>query len=357
MRHPYTFLSSMLLTAGLVSCGGDLQRESTPGLVLLGTGTGDSLGVSYPFLIRSAPSGKLYVSSQGSTGLIEISDSTGRFDRTLGRLGDGPGEFRHPGTVLFKGDTVFAEDYERGDLEVFSPDGRSIRRIPTRVLGNFDGVLLRGDTLLLSATLSGDSTFGLPLHIFSPDGRRLNSFGASDRSFDPQFPYSMYRLVERESDSSFWAAMTTEYSLELWDTRGVRQRQLKMNRGWFPPVHKTPESADVARPGGSVFTVHRSKEGRLWIVLSRASAHWRATAGKDTKERPMLSIADYMKYFEIVIEEIDPKSGALLGQAISTDHLIVGFLANDVAYGFDEDSAGRQVPTFWRIHFSPHPPE
>ena len=71
----------------------------------------------------------------------------------------------------------------------------------------------------------------------------------------------------------------------------------------------------------------------------------------------MPAISEYMNYFEIVIEEIDPQSGALLGQVVSTDHLIVGFLSNDVAYGFDEDSAGRQIPTFWRIHFSPYHPE
>jgi hypothetical protein len=66
--------------------------------------------------------GNIYVADGGNT-RIQVFDRQGKFLRTIGRKGEGPGEFNHP-------NTVFVSDLKK---EVYVPDFRSI------VVFNFDG--------------------------------------------------------------------------------------------------------------------------------------------------------------------------------------------------------------------------
>jgi hypothetical protein len=69
--------------------------------------------------------GQLYVTDRGIAGIRVFSD-TGALVRTIGRAGDGPGEFqRTPLVYVGSQDTVYALDKEAMRLTVFAPDNFS----------------------------------------------------------------------------------------------------------------------------------------------------------------------------------------------------------------------------------------
>lgn len=81
---------------------------------------------------------------------VKLYDDVGRWLRTLGRPGDGPGELRQPTALALKHDSVFVLDTHHARLSVFSIDGPFLKSVPIRVNGP-TGLGLSGDSLLLIA--------------------------------------------------------------------------------------------------------------------------------------------------------------------------------------------------------------
>ena len=84
-----------------------------------------------------------------SSGEIRLFDSAGVHRRTMGGLGEGPGEFESPWLIwALPGDTLWVGDYRPWRFNVFGPDGRWARAVqPDPVFVNFPrggGVLSGG---------------------------------------------------------------------------------------------------------------------------------------------------------------------------------------------------------------------
>lgn len=75
------------------------------------------------------PGGEIVVLN-GGTGELRIFDRTGRYLRTLGRAGTGPGEFRTPRLVGHAGDTLFIADRGNARITELLTDGTLARIIP-----------------------------------------------------------------------------------------------------------------------------------------------------------------------------------------------------------------------------------
>jgi hypothetical protein len=89
----------------------------------LGVAEGDTIlefhDVVDPFLL---PDGRVVVPVSGS-GTIRVFSPEGRLLESLGRPGDGPGEFRLLGSAWPRGDTIEAFDVVLGRITRFPPDG------------------------------------------------------------------------------------------------------------------------------------------------------------------------------------------------------------------------------------------
>jgi hypothetical protein len=68
-----------------------------------------------------------YVSSRVVAPVIRVVDSTGRMIEAIGRLGDGPGEFRTPVHLWVRGDTLIATSRPAGIFAAYLMSGRFLR--------------------------------------------------------------------------------------------------------------------------------------------------------------------------------------------------------------------------------------
>ncbi|MEP6763165.1 MAG: 6-bladed beta-propeller [Gemmatimonadaceae bacterium] len=92
--------------------------------------------------ITQARNGDIFV-AQPQDRQIKVFNSTGKFLRTIGHQGQGPGEFEGISNIGFVGDTLYAVDDRLPRITLFRNDGRLIRTIPTQPIG---AAALREDT-------------------------------------------------------------------------------------------------------------------------------------------------------------------------------------------------------------------
>ncbi|HSA56929.1 MAG TPA: 6-bladed beta-propeller [Gemmatimonadaceae bacterium] len=94
---------------------------------------GDAVsGPEYEFTtireIAVAPNGAMYV-IQAQEQEIRVYDAQGKYVRTIGRQGGGPGEFTGLGSIGFIADTLYAIDFRQRRLTLFRADGALISTI------------------------------------------------------------------------------------------------------------------------------------------------------------------------------------------------------------------------------------
>jgi hypothetical protein len=90
----------------------------------------DETGEAYEFTViigvAVSPRGLVHV-LQGGEAAVRVFDERGRHVRTIGRDGEGPGEFRAPGAFGFLGDTLWVHDRSLRRVSYFAPDGAFLR--------------------------------------------------------------------------------------------------------------------------------------------------------------------------------------------------------------------------------------
>lgn len=154
--------------------GAPAEIEGTP-YRTVGEVPGDTLqelfGVVTPFLL---PDGRLVV-PVAEAGVIRVFGPDGAFQRSLGRRGDGPGEFTRLSTAWSRGDTIEAYDQALMRVTRFPPDGAA-EVIPVQGPGRLESVPGALPDGWLFVAIAGGAPSGrdrLVYHRFARDGTYL----------------------------------------------------------------------------------------------------------------------------------------------------------------------------------------
>lgn len=78
--------------------------------------------LTYVLDLELGPSREILLTDLGTPAVVVL-DSLGRFQRRIGRRGDGPGELAQPGRLGWRGDTLWVQDSEGRRVEMFSTGG------------------------------------------------------------------------------------------------------------------------------------------------------------------------------------------------------------------------------------------
>jgi hypothetical protein len=164
VRRPHGWAALFALAA----CGGTADEAASPAaaeaareLPVLGVGAptleiGDLAGggpQTLDLVGDVVPIGddRLLVVDRGAS-TVRVFDRAGGYVRSVGRFGDGPGEFRLPGVVIPRGDTLWVADEADRTISRLLLDGRWVDEIPGPELHGDDrfplDAVLRGRTVL-----------------------------------------------------------------------------------------------------------------------------------------------------------------------------------------------------------------
>jgi hypothetical protein len=234
-------------------------------LVSIGEATGELEYELFRVLDATRLSDGTVAVANMSTSEIRLFDAAGRFLRSLGRVGGGPGEFQAEGLRRVdhvQGDSLFAWDLLAQRMSVFAPDGefvRSTRLRNTNRMYFFDGLFADRSMLM---RLNRPDTSSRFVEGYTRNTVRFLRFGGQGDSLGRlgEFPGSeeyWRRWGERGmvgDDAPFGkvtsaragpdrAYVATGDSYEVWVFSTTAELEMSIRKE-HPPV---PVSADVAR--------------------------------------------------------------------------------------------------------------
>ncbi|HWP36605.1 MAG TPA: 6-bladed beta-propeller [Gemmatimonadales bacterium] len=249
---------SIALLRGLAGCGGDAPRppaarparealrENAPDAfeqlfqlehrVRLAEAAEDPIGEVMDLEVWD---GKLVV-VDGIQANLKVFDRDGRLVQTIGRPGDGPGEFRQPWrAAVVAGDRLAVLDLAHSHLSLFAPGGVYERRwsLPGFVASSLmplDG----GEQLVIALQIVADGRSLSPyaLHVFDLAGRRLESFRETPQPTRPGEANAMMLVAARVGS----VVVSAPYA-----TNRILHHDLRTGREWTvvagESIYREPE--------------------------------------------------------------------------------------------------------------------
>lgn len=106
------------------------------------------------FDVEVAPDGHVVV-SEPQFARVAVYRPDGSFSHTVGRQGQGPGEYRWPGDVAWRGDSLTVLDFSTGSLHFFGLDGTYHDRVSFNVLGEGQSFPFRPMVALADGSVLG----------------------------------------------------------------------------------------------------------------------------------------------------------------------------------------------------------
>lgn len=266
--------------------------------------------------------GLLVLQKQSPNRVVFSYNADGRLAGTIGRAGDGPGEFRTPLSLATtsSGKSVHVFDARSRRMTVFGADGSLIRtaQLP---LTPYDVLMLASGKMVLAVNNRSQGAIGQTLHLLSSDG-------VLERSFHPavQFPSEMSAgplpyLMASNPKGGFVVFDVRFLTFTMYDADGNVQRVLRRDVPWD---NAKALAVDTARPRGDferpylvsrrpptlLRAIHVDSAGRIWLLAALENPSWN-TGGREWQ--PHGSGPSYLNtYWVGYAEVIDPISGKLL---------------------------------------------
>jgi hypothetical protein len=242
----------------------------------LGDQDGDgAIEGEYMRVVAGSGRGYLVYRLGGGTRFLHF-DERGRFQRSIGVEGDGPGEFRLIADLAFTGDDrIIALDYHRRAWITYEESGAFVGEVRSALTpGVFR--LATGDSIAVVGLFDRQpETVGFPLHrVRVADGVALSHFGQIDASWDIQEPYATSVLVGEEErvEGSVWWGKVGRPHVEEWTVDGEHIRTFTGDLDWFRSgASRNRDSPPrVAVAGFAVDT-----DDRLWLLTYVPDERWR----------------------------------------------------------------------------------
>jgi hypothetical protein len=278
--------------------------------------------------------GQFLVSSDPFIGEIFVYDRSGKFVRSIGRRGGGPGEFN--GLVRL---AVDAQDTVRAveagsRYHVIAPD-HTIKR-STQLGGRVNDLVAEPDGRLFAAATGTAGAEVTTLSFFDRAGQRSKTFAnlPSSSSLDER-----RRYVAIGPNGNRWSLGPANYVLERWLPDGTSAQKLTADRDWLRETNQPAGDVRERKPPNRLRGLLVDAQGRLYVFVIVADANWKPI-GQNPDAEPN-------KVFDTLIEVIDPKAGTLLAR--TRVDLIVMPMHGTFAYSTLEDDVGERRLQVWNV--------
>lgn len=314
--------------AEAVSCASCRITLST--VATLGDTDGPGELTTVPYGVRVDGRGRYWLWGGDAAGGPPVYDTSGRFLRTTGRRGQGPGEFEGViDAIPLPGDSVLVIDQVRR-ATLFAPDLSVARHIP------------------LGATLSRSLVVNWPRSVIGFDHYGAGGRGGPvfhemafdsvparvTRSFGPEWSIRDFRTmtasmrITAPTTSGFWAATHDQYRIERWSFEGKMDLVLERSPAWPPRTSEGFGSPDTPPPN-SMQAIAEDRAGRLWVFVNVAAPTWREGWPRTTGETRVSAFAQE-KMFRTVVEVLDPRAGRAVARR-QLDEWIIAALPGERA--------------------------
>lgn len=297
--------------------------------------------------------GRYFVSTISSAHEIGVYSSSGRFLGTLGRRGEGPGEFQWVQNLLIvPGDTLYVFDGGNARISVFSPDLALARDVRFPFLLHFMPLALTSTgNVVGSGDIKTVERIGYPLHLLDREGTLLRSFGAEEPVYRRDAPFFNFRAIAASRGGGVWAGHFTQYVIELWSGDGALRHRLIRGPSWFEPyVRGVIYPSSEEPPNRQFYGLKEDAAGRLWTLVHVPDPRYTEALGTPEPGeggRRYAPILDYQRLRDTVIEVLDPEQASVIARA-RIDQYAINWIDDDELATYRETN-GVPYVDIWRV--------
>lgn len=271
----------------------------------------DSIGLLLESKLAVDSHGHFLVAPVAPPGRIALYGPDGRFQRTFGRPGCGPGEFGSWVSHLMvgPGDSLHVLEYNRHTVILPDLGGlASARQLP---LAPFDISLLGDGRALMAFPLrhSPDSQTLLQV-VDLKAGEIVRSFSTAQFSTAPSYRYEQIRVLGNPVADTVWVAQITRYQLERWTAGGERLQVLSRRAEWYQPWRTDRLDPYVDRAYPRITSLFADSVGHLWVNILVPDPSWRPPGARG-ETRVM---ERHGEIYDTVLEVLDLSSGRVLAR-------------------------------------------
>lgn len=326
---------SVAVVLDAVTCNTCTLRVAT--LAEIGDVDGPGIVGENAFIGRS-DDGDYYVSTPVQLGRMLRFSPNGLFRTSIGRLGEGPGEYLSPAFMRGRADTVQILDIQTRRITTIRSDSIATNTLP---LLPEDWALLPDGRYVFSAISYDPNLVGHPLHVYdNTTGRLTGSFGAEgvriDRSYESR--PAMTRHVAPAADGNIWAARENRYRIDKWTPDGIRVLRVERDAPWFRPWVEWSGLAREVRPAPSIVGLRDWGDGLLMVVIEVADLNWKPMPpARVVGDHTVTSAAQGNDLYDTVIEVLDTRLGKVLVRT-RIDENARGLVGRDGFYSYAEHS-------------------
>ena len=246
---------------------------------------------------------------------VTVFDRAGRYQRTLGREGGAPGEFRGIGSIAsYRGDSLLVLDWGSRRFSVFDATLAYARGGPLPFTPGLATVAFPDGAFVHHVHVPTPERVGLPLHRLAADGSWQRSFGSATGVYRPDVPLIMSRTIAPAEAGSLWAAPVSAYEIERIESMTGRvTRRLQRSVAWFPDGRHPGFVASAADrpPPPLLVALRQDAAGYLWVAIAVPDRAWRSQVELDRRGHGY-RIRDEQGYYDTILEVIEPSTGSLL---------------------------------------------
>ncbi|WP_419164596.1 6-bladed beta-propeller [Candidatus Palauibacter sp.] len=285
--------------------------------------------------------GRIYLRGYFSTE-IKVYEADGAFRKTIGREGEGPGEFRGiNGVVVGSADSLLVLDRLGMRMSVFSPDHEFVRSVPLEILPQgIDPIIVPWNTdhfYITSDMERVPGLGGLPIHEVDREGKIAHSFGSGNDEVPPSAPYSETRVIADGGEGTLWVGRVAHYWIQRQSPTSPEPiEEIRREADWFPE----PSEAELRSGGHGVgrppplLSDILEYDGLLWVLTWPVDPDW-ARAGPDLEDERLR--------YDSTIEVIDLEAKRVVARA-RFDELYDHFLGPGLVGG--PHYVGGYIPAF-----------
>lgn len=310
-------------------------------IVALGDAEGPGILEDYVVETRLDSRGRYYVLEAFAT-RIQVYGADGEHLATIGREGEGPGEFRNVSDIVVgDADSLYAFDLLNRTVSVFDPDHAFVRSERLRITPNIYMESVGRGRFVIASWGRMPERMGFPLHRLGREGRVEASFGPETE--ESRSDQASRVMVAAADSGRVWFGEAHRYSLELWDAFEERKvRELRREVDWFPPGSPLYRPTVDEPPPPRLVELAYDGQGRVWTRIAVADPRWRE--GVEEGRGGYAEVTDSERYSDMIVEILD----AVSGEPLARLRFDVGFSLVDVREGLIGDFVldGGLVPRY-----------
>lgn len=264
----------------------------------------------YPVIwLQRSNSGRFFATQADGSGVV-VFDPDGSLLATVGGRGQAPGEYQRARTLIpGSGDTVFVFDRGQSRVTVMGPDLEVHGILPAPYPPD---LLLKDGSFVVASQISTRDAIGYPIHVVDRQGVVVRSFGTDQPQFRTDLRATLDRDVALSSDGTIWSVGAGSYVLERWNpSTGERVQRVEVGSDWFVESDRITFDERI-RPRPIIEGIWEDTRGLVWVVIRDADLEWEPPARAN--EERALSVEDYDRLYDWIIEVVDPASAQVVAR-------------------------------------------